>query len=81
MIYGGVEHYAFAFLRGEGDFSADEAADSIADIIYRGLANEGVSRANDLREPIRLIEDGLDRLKALARTSVAPPAKPARALK
>jgi AcrR family transcriptional regulator len=67
MIYGGVEHYAFAFLRREGDFSPDEAADSIADIIYRGLANEGVSRANDLREPIRLIEDGLERLKALAR--------------
>jgi AcrR family transcriptional regulator len=66
MIYGGVEHYAFAFLRGEGDFSPDEAADSIADIIYRGLANEGISRANDLREPIRLIEDGLEQLRNLA---------------
>ncbi len=74
MIYGGVEHYSFAFLRGEADFTPDAAADSIADIIYRGLANDGVSRANDLREPIRLIESGLDRLKALAEpaASVAP---------
>lgn len=73
MIYGGVEHYAFAFLRGEGDFSPDEAADSIADLIYRGLANDGVSRAHDLGEPMRLIEAGLSRLKALADPAVAAP--------
>jgi TetR/AcrR family fatty acid metabolism transcriptional regulator len=66
MIYGGVEHYAFAFLRGEGDFSPDEGADSITDLIYRGLANEGVNQANLLREPIRQIENGLARLKVLA---------------
>jgi AcrR family transcriptional regulator len=66
MIYGGVEHYAFAFLRGEGDFAPDEAADSIADMIYRGLASDGASRANDLQEPIRLIETGLARLRNLA---------------
>jgi AcrR family transcriptional regulator len=66
MIYGGVEHYAFAFLRGEGDFSPDEAADSITDLVYRGLANEGVNQANMIREPIRQIEIGLARLKSLA---------------
>ena len=71
MIYGGVEHYAFAFLRGEGDFSPDAAADSITDLIYRGLANEGVNQANMLREPVRQIENGLARLKALAE-SFAP---------
>jgi TetR/AcrR family transcriptional regulator, fatty acid metabolism regulator protein len=66
MIYGGVEHYAFAFLRGEGDFSPDEAADSITDLIYRGLASEGINQANMIRDPIRQIESGLARLKALA---------------
>ena len=60
-----------AFLRGEGDFSPDAAADSITDLIYRGLANEGVNQANMLREPVRQIENGLARLKALAE-SFAP---------
>lgn len=69
MIYGGVEHFAFAFLRGEGDFSPDEAADSLADIIYRGLATEAARRASVLAEPIRQIEAGLTRLKSLAERS------------
>jgi hypothetical protein len=70
MIYGGVEHYAFGFLRGIGDFSPDEAADAITDVIYRGLANEGVNQANMLREPLRQIEDGLARLKTLTENSL-----------
>ena len=74
MIYGGVEHYAFAFLRGEGDFSPDAAADSITDIIYRGLANEGVNQANLIREPLSQIEDGLARLKELTEKSATAPA-------
>jgi TetR/AcrR family fatty acid metabolism transcriptional regulator len=37
MIYGCVEHRTWAFLRNEGDFDADQTADGIADIIYRGL--------------------------------------------
>jgi AcrR family transcriptional regulator len=65
MIYGGVEHYAFGFLRGVGDFSPDEAADAITDLVYRGLANEGVTQAHLLSEPISQIEAGLSRLKQL----------------
>jgi AcrR family transcriptional regulator len=37
MIYGCVEHHTWAHLRGEGDFSPDEAADAIANLVYRGL--------------------------------------------
>ena len=37
MIYGGAEHHTWAFLRGEGDFSPDAAAEAIVGIIYRGL--------------------------------------------
>jgi AcrR family transcriptional regulator len=77
MIYGGVEHYAFGFLRGVGDFSPDEAADAITDVIYRGLANEGVNQAKMLREPLRQIEDALARLKALTENSPAAAATPA----
>jgi AcrR family transcriptional regulator len=66
MIYGGVEHYAFAFLRGEGDFSPSEAADAITHLIYRGLANDGVAQAAMLHDPISRIESGLAALKKIA---------------
>lgn len=66
MIYGGVEHHAFAFLRGEGDFSPDDTADAITDLIYRGLVAEDRSRASLLGAPIRQIENGLERLKEIA---------------
>ncbi|WP_137389989.1 TetR/AcrR family transcriptional regulator [Rhodoligotrophos defluvii] len=38
MIFGCVEHHTWAFLRGHGTINADEAADAITEIIYRGLA-------------------------------------------
>jgi AcrR family transcriptional regulator len=65
MIYGGVEHVVFAYLRGEGDFSPDEAADSITDIVYRGLASDTSRQSALLSDPIRRIQSGLDRLKQL----------------
>lgn len=39
MIYGAVEHHTWAYLRGEGDFSPDDAAEAITELVYRGLAN------------------------------------------
>lgn len=38
MIFGCIEHQTWAFLRGEGDFSVDLAADSITNVVYRGMA-------------------------------------------
>jgi len=38
MIYGGVEHHTWVYLRGEGDFSPDTAADAMTEMVYRGLA-------------------------------------------
>jgi TetR/AcrR family fatty acid metabolism transcriptional regulator len=37
MIYGCIEHQTWAYLRDEGDFSAEETSEYITDIIYRGL--------------------------------------------
>ncbi|HSV71975.1 MAG TPA: TetR/AcrR family transcriptional regulator [Methylibium sp.] len=37
MIFGSIEHQTWAYLRGEGDFDVDEAADQIAGVISRGL--------------------------------------------
>jgi TetR/AcrR family transcriptional regulator, fatty acid metabolism regulator protein len=38
MIYGGIEHHTWAYLRGEGDFSPGDVADNLADMVYRALA-------------------------------------------
>ncbi len=38
MIFGAVEHRTWSFLRGEGQFGAEETADEITNLIYRGLA-------------------------------------------
>jgi TetR/AcrR family transcriptional regulator, fatty acid metabolism regulator protein len=38
MIFGCIEHATWKFLRGEGDFCAEEVADGIATVIYRGMA-------------------------------------------
>lgn len=38
MIYGGIEHHCWAYLRGEGAFSPEQAADDIVTIVYRGIA-------------------------------------------
>ncbi len=38
MIYGGVEHHTWVYLRGEGDFSPGAAADAMTDLVYRALA-------------------------------------------
>jgi TetR/AcrR family transcriptional regulator, fatty acid metabolism regulator protein len=37
MLYGCIEHHTWAFLRGEGDFSVDAAADAITALVHRGL--------------------------------------------
>jgi len=68
MIYGGVEHHTWAYLRGVGDFSPDEAADNIVDIIYRGLANPAstTDTANANGQAINRLEKVTQRLEQLA---------------
>lgn len=61
MLHGCIEHRTWAFLRGEGDFSIDEIAESIATVVYRGMlarpsAADGATR----------IDGVLDRLEAVA---------------
>jgi len=38
MIFGAIEHQAWAYLRGEGDFSTERTTDGITVVIYRGMA-------------------------------------------
>jgi AcrR family transcriptional regulator len=37
MIFGAIEHQAWAYLRGEGDFSTDVTAEGITRVIYGGM--------------------------------------------
>jgi TetR/AcrR family transcriptional regulator, fatty acid metabolism regulator protein len=59
MIFGCIEHQTWSFLRREGDFKIDEVADSIANVVYRGMAAAPVDRDDRL-------EHALDRLEKAA---------------
>lgn len=38
MVFGAIEHQAWAYLRGEGDFSVDRTTEGITTVIHRGMA-------------------------------------------
>lgn len=59
MIFGSIEHQTWAFLRGEGEFSAELAADAITTVVWRGMA-EDPAEARSWR-----FETALDRLDDL----------------
>jgi TetR/AcrR family fatty acid metabolism transcriptional regulator len=40
MIFGAIEHQAWAYLRGEGDFSTEKTTHGITTVIFRGMATE-----------------------------------------
>jgi len=52
MIFGCAEHHTWAFLRGEGRFSPDQAADAITNLIYHGLAAAPTMRAGAQRPDV-----------------------------
>ena len=76
MIFGGIEHRTWNFLRGQGDFSVEEVGDSIADLIFHGLARRpapdpqaAAAALAELRAKTRAIDEALD---ALQQTLEAP---------
>jgi TetR/AcrR family transcriptional regulator, fatty acid metabolism regulator protein len=56
MIFGCIEHQTWAFLRREGDFKIDEVADSIAHIIYRGMASPGPAEPDRMEKVLERLE-------------------------
>ncbi len=68
MIYGGIEHHTWAYLRGEGDFSPTQAAEEIVAIIYRGIAvpTDTPERAGALTR----LEDVATRLERIAQNQI-----------
>jgi TetR/AcrR family transcriptional regulator, fatty acid metabolism regulator protein len=37
MVFGGIEHQTWAYLRGEGDFSVEVSAEGLTDVLLRGI--------------------------------------------
>jgi AcrR family transcriptional regulator len=70
MIFGAAEHHTWAFLRGEGRFSPDQAADAITNLIYHGLAaaptmRAGAQRADGMESTLQRLERVAKRLEAV----------------
>lgn len=64
MIFGGIEHQTWAYLRNEGDFSVDSAAEHLSEIVYRGMVVGG-AESGDASTAGR-IERAVQRLEALS---------------
>ena len=65
MIFGCVEHHTWAYLRDEGDFEVDHTADSITDIIVRGLAVDRAAEPQPAPETLSRLERVAARLESL----------------
>lgn len=63
LVFGGVEHHTWSYLRGEGDFSVDGAANSITDMVYRGMAVQAGSANDRLEVVLRRLESAADKLE------------------
>lgn len=65
MIFGGAEHHTWAHLRAEGEFSPDEAADAITNMIYQGLERGGHGKAAAVDVSVHRLERAVQRLEGL----------------
>lgn len=63
MIQGCIEYQIWSYLRGEGDFSVEQSAQGITDIIVRGIA-AGHAPAPDLGDAVARLEAVASRLDA-----------------
>jgi TetR/AcrR family transcriptional regulator, fatty acid metabolism regulator protein len=68
MIFGGAEHHTWAHLRDEGEFSPDEAADAITNMIYQGLERGGRGKAAAVDASVNRLERAVQRLEGLTAT-------------
>jgi TetR/AcrR family fatty acid metabolism transcriptional regulator len=56
MIFGCIEHQTWAFLHGEGDFQLNELADSITNVIYRGMASRAPGEDDRVEKVVKRLE-------------------------
>lgn len=56
MVYGCIEHHTWAFLRGEGSFDVDAAADGITRIVRAGVSTEAAAPEPSFEDTVRRLE-------------------------
>jgi len=62
LIFGCVEHHTWSYIRGIGTIDVDKTADTIAEIIYRGLAATPVRDDSDLATRLERAVERLEKL-------------------
>lgn len=73
LVFGGVEHRTWAFMRREGDFDLEQTADAITDLIFPGLLPKGSAPLDHRLETVTArLEAAADRLAALTAVRVKP---------
>lgn len=78
LVFGGVEHHTWSYLRGEGNFFVDSAANSITDMVYRGMALQPEAVDHPLEQVVRRLEAVADKLDVAGTSSAASPAPQAK---
>jgi TetR/AcrR family fatty acid metabolism transcriptional regulator len=73
MIFGCIEHQTWSFLRREGDFEIDGVADSIANVVYRGMAASPVIGDDRLEQTVKRLEKAAAELEKASRLEKASP--------
>lgn len=63
LIFGGIEHRVWAFLRNEGDFDIGRTADAVTEFIYSALRAEAPPAEDRLSSALSRIEAVADRLE------------------
>jgi TetR/AcrR family fatty acid metabolism transcriptional regulator len=63
MIYGGIEHQTWSYLRGEGDFDIDETASGIASVVFHGLSATPLSGPAMLEPVVSRLEAETESLR------------------
>jgi TetR/AcrR family transcriptional regulator, fatty acid metabolism regulator protein len=63
LIFGCAEHHTWAYLRGEGQFSPDAAADAITNLVFQGLARSPEHAAATV--DVQRLEQAVQRLEGL----------------
>ncbi len=66
MIFGAIEHQTWAYLRGEGDFSVEDSAEGITDVVFRGIAVHPAARPNDWDGALTRIESVATKLENIS---------------
>jgi AcrR family transcriptional regulator len=67
MIFGAIEHQTWAYLRGEGDFSVEDSAEGITDVVFRGIAVHPAATPSDWEGALARIERVATKLETISR--------------